>query len=388
MRFSVLLPTRNGGKYLKNCINSVLQEPYQDMELVVSDNANTDETEGILKSFSDDRRLKVVRFVKPVSVTENWNNALLFSKGDYILMMGDDDSLLPGYFKRMEAVLKKHNDPDCVTYNAYSYMAPYSVGQDKQSYYKDHFYSFGREFGEEKTISEEERFLIVRDMFRFYNRIPLNMQTTLMSRLAMGRVRGGAFQPPFPDHYALNSLLLTVRSWAFVPERLLVVGVSPKSFGHFVYGNKQEEGKKYLGINSNFKGQLPGADLNNCMHIWLSLLKANYPEKLRKIRISRSEYVRHQVYSWFMQCGSGALSWRNLAERFLVLTICDWYCLSLTIFDKRSWRRFAGIFTGNKRSARIQKLWPGAVALDSISNIGEFSAWISKQNNQDNAKGT
>jgi len=280
MKFSVLLPTRNGGKYLKNCITSILGEPYQDMELVVSDNANTDDTAGILKSFSNDSRLKVVRLTNPVAVTENWNSALSASKGDYILMMGDDDSLLPSYFKRMEEILKKYNNPDCVTYNAYSYMAPYSIGQDKQSYYKDPFYSFGGEFAEEKLIPEQERFQIVRDMFRFNNRIPLNMQTTLMLRSAMNQIRGGAFQPPFPDHYAINSLLLTVKSWVFVPEKLLVVGVSSKSFGHFAYDNQQEEGKRYLGINPDFKGQLPGADMNNCMHMWLALLKANYPDLL------------------------------------------------------------------------------------------------------------
>ncbi|MEK6528494.1 MAG: glycosyltransferase family A protein, partial [Nitrospirota bacterium] len=362
-------------------------EPYQDMELVVSDNANTDETAEILKSYFGEPRLKVVRLTKPVSVTENWNSALLASKGDYVLMMGDDDGLLPGYFNRMEAILKKYNDPDCVTYNAYSYMAPYSIGQDKQSYYKDPFYFFGREFEAEKIIPKDERFLIVRDMFRFHNRIPLNMQTTLMARQAMNRIRGCAFQPPFPDHYALNSLLLTVKSWVFVPEKLLVVGVSPKSFGHFAYGNKQEEGKKYLGINPDFKGQLPGADLNNCMHVWLALLKANYPELLKKVKISRCQYVRHQVYSWLTQYKSGALPLRDLSMRFLQLAISDWFYLSLTIFDKRSWERFLAAFTRGREIAQIQKLWRGAVPLENVSDINEFTRWISKRNDYQNSKG-
>lgn len=380
MKFSVLLPTRNGGEYLRNCITSILSEPYQDMELIVSDNANTDDTTEVLKSFSNDLRLKVVRLTKPVAVTENWNSALSASKGDYILMMGDDDSLLPGYFKRMEEILKKHNGPDCVTYNAYSYMAPYSIGQDKQSYYQDPFYSFGGEFKEERLIPEKERFLIVRDMFRFNNRIPLNMQTTLMSRSAMNQIRGGAFQPPFPDHYAINSLLLTVKSWIFVPEKLLVVGVSSKSFGHFAYDNQQEEGKRYLGINPDFKGQLPGADMNNCMYMWLELLKANYPDLLKKAKISRSRYVRHQVYSWFTQYRSGVLSLPDFNRRFLMLTISDWFYLMLTIFDKKSWGRFFSMFNGSRKIAKIQKLWLGAMPLEDISNINEFSGWISKQN--------
>ena len=53
MKFSVLLPTRNGGRYLGDCIRSVLSQPYEDMELIVSDNANTDDTQKIIESFSE-----------------------------------------------------------------------------------------------------------------------------------------------------------------------------------------------------------------------------------------------------------------------------------------------------------------------------------------------
>ena len=52
MKFSVLLPTRNGGKYLKSCIESVLSQDYKDMELIVFDNANTDNTAEVVNSYS------------------------------------------------------------------------------------------------------------------------------------------------------------------------------------------------------------------------------------------------------------------------------------------------------------------------------------------------
>ena len=85
-----MLPTRNGGAFLENCIGTILDQPYDDMELVVSDNANTDNTPNFLASISDPR-LKVIRTEEPVSVTENWNRALNSSSGDYILMIGYDD---------------------------------------------------------------------------------------------------------------------------------------------------------------------------------------------------------------------------------------------------------------------------------------------------------
>ncbi|MDD5428970.1 MAG: glycosyltransferase family A protein, partial [Candidatus Omnitrophica bacterium] len=281
MKFSVLLPTRNGGRFLKDCIESILAEPYDDMELIVSDNANTDETQDVIKSFAHDKRLKAVRLEKAVPVTDNWNNALRASSGDYILMMGDDDCLLPGYFKRMDELLEKYGMPDCVTYNAYTFVAPGSINSNEQSYYSRAHFKFGGDFKKEDTISPEARFSIVRDMFRFRVRIPLNMQTTIMSRKAIDNIKGGIFRPPFPDHYALNALLLNAAKWVYLPENMLVVGVSPKSFGHFVYSNRQDKGLNYLGIGSDFPGRLPGNELINHMYVWLELLKNDYQDELK-----------------------------------------------------------------------------------------------------------
>ena len=59
MRFSILLPTRNGGDFLQNCIRSILEQDHDDFELVISDNANTDATPEIIRQFKDDLRVVV-----------------------------------------------------------------------------------------------------------------------------------------------------------------------------------------------------------------------------------------------------------------------------------------------------------------------------------------
>lgn len=372
--FSVLLPTRNGGEFLDGCIRSILAESYQNMELLVSDNANTDQTQQVLACYRPDKRLRVIRLDKPVCVTDNWNAALAASSGKYVLMMGDDDCLLPGYFLKMEKLIRKYNEPDCLTYNAYSFVAPNSV-HNTGCFYKDPFFSYGAEFSQESNLSCEKRFAIVRDMFRFRNRIPLNMQTTLMKRAAMDTIKGGAFQPPFPDHYALNSLLLTAGSWVFSPEKMLVVGVSPKSFGHFIYSNKQDEGRRYLGIDSGFKGRLPGSELNNCMYTWLSMLKTNFPEQLKKIRISRSCYVRRQVYSWYLQYRSDAATLADIQKWLGLLSLADWFYAATFLVERQSWQRLWRMLTKLNRSS-VQTHWQGALPLENISTIVEFAAWV------------
>ncbi len=96
MLFSVLLPTHDRLEYLRYAVESVRRQDDADWELVVSDNDSTDDIAGYVHGLGDDR----VRYVQDrqfVPVTENWNNALRHSRGDYVVMLGDDDALLPGY---------------------------------------------------------------------------------------------------------------------------------------------------------------------------------------------------------------------------------------------------------------------------------------------------
>ena len=79
-RFSILLPTRNGGRFIENCIHSALSQDHDSFELVVSDNANTDETPSILANVGDPR-LKVVRQDVVLPVQENWNASLTHARG-------------------------------------------------------------------------------------------------------------------------------------------------------------------------------------------------------------------------------------------------------------------------------------------------------------------
>ena len=75
-RYSVLLPTRNGASLLEGTLRSVLDQPSEDFELVVSDNASDDGTAEILAEAAADPRLRVLRQPRPLGVTDNWNAAL------------------------------------------------------------------------------------------------------------------------------------------------------------------------------------------------------------------------------------------------------------------------------------------------------------------------
>jgi len=336
MKFSVLLPTRNGGKYLKSCIESVLSQDYKDMELIVFDNANTDNTAEVVNSYSNDKRLKYYRTDSMVSVTDNWNNALKKSSGDYVLMMGDDDFLLPGYFETLDKIIKENDSPDGISYFGYSFIYPDAV-DNTEGYYSDPHYDYEKKLIDGGKMTKNQLKSIVYDMFKFKNRVPLNTLPHIWSRKVINRVDGELFRPPYPDHFALNAIFLKANTWVFSKKKLYIIGVTPKSYGHYVFSdNDQKGGEDYLGISGDFPGQLPGSALINNMYVWLQLLKDNYPDYLGGVQISRNGYVRHQLHYWISQYRHGSIERKDLFHRLGLLTLKDKLGLISAIWDKRS----------------------------------------------------
>jgi glycosyltransferase involved in cell wall biosynthesis len=369
VRFSVLIPTRNGGEFLPDVLRSALSQN-GDFEVVVSDNANTDDTAQVLSSYADHERLVVVRSDKVLSVTENWMQALHAARGDYLLMIGDDDLLLPGFFGRMDAVLARHADPDCVTFNGYTYVAPGSFESEAPAYWSSQHFDLGP-LRPERELARGERLGIVRDMFRFKVRFPLNMQLTIFSRNAVAAVPGDFFRAPFPDHFALNSMLLRAGRVVVTDERLLVVGVSPKSFGHYFYGGKQREGVRYLGSGAAFPGMIEGSELINSMYAWLIELRRTYPE-LSTVPIARWQYAARQVNHWYRQVEFGGLRPGALGERARSLKPLEVATVMLPMLGYRAMRRIRDQIRGTKRSY-ISDSWP-ALRPTPHRTIADFAA--------------
>ena len=348
----------------------MLDQHETDLELVVADNANNDETASVLAEFSGDRRLKVLRHDSVKSVTENWTSALDASTGEYVVMIGDDDCLLPQYFDLVRTLLKRFDSPDCIVYNGYSYVFPGAVGAGTRSYFADPHFHFDPQL-REGVLSPAYRRELLADMFRFSVRYPLNLQLTMFSREAASRIPAPFFRPPFPDHFAINSLLLKAGRFVYAPHKLVVIGVSPKSFGHFVYGGDQTRGMSYLGSTSTFNQRLEGSELLNSMYVWLELLKSAYPSDLAGTEVDRGAYVRRQVAYWLLQYRHRAISLGEVARRVANLTPGDWWGLAGTVADAASWRRLSRLsaFVGQDR---VRSQWPGLTPLPGVSDISEF----------------
>jgi len=94
-KFSVVIPTVDRHELLEKTIAGCLLSSYPNLEVLVSDNYSTPETAKVVESFLSDPRVHYVRTTRRLSMPDHWEFAWQQSKGDYIIINGDDDALSP-----------------------------------------------------------------------------------------------------------------------------------------------------------------------------------------------------------------------------------------------------------------------------------------------------
>jgi hypothetical protein len=290
------------------------------------------------------------------------------------LLIGDDDFLLPSYFETVDALLARHGQPECLTYNALSYVSPDGVSGRPLSYYRERHFSFGSEFVSGTAVAAELRREIVRDFYRFDQRLPMNMQMTVIARTALERLRNGLFQSPFPDHYALSALLLTADTWFYSNAAPIIVGVSAKSFGRFFHSGEADSGLAYLGVVPAFGGMLPGNEVLNATCAWLSQLHRDYQPYLKDVDVRRGDYVLRQLYAWVRQYRTGALTRSTLLARLRLVSARDWLAAFGAPFSKASLRDMSRVVTTARTGEHpyLRSFTP----VDGITNIADFAQWV------------
>jgi glycosyltransferase involved in cell wall biosynthesis len=105
---SVVIPTYNRPVYLREAITSALRQTYQNIEVLVRDNASTDETRKVVQSFSDPR-LRYFRHATNIGQTENVIDGCRAAHGEYIANLHDDDVWEPNFLEKLVPPLRENS---------------------------------------------------------------------------------------------------------------------------------------------------------------------------------------------------------------------------------------------------------------------------------------
>lgn len=98
---SIGLPVRNAGAQVADVVASVLAQDHKNLELVISDNASTDDTEDVCRELArSDSRIAYHRQPRNIGLLPNFVHAINVARGDLFRWIGDDDRLSPDYISR------------------------------------------------------------------------------------------------------------------------------------------------------------------------------------------------------------------------------------------------------------------------------------------------
>lgn len=110
-KVSVGLPVYNGADYLDGAIESILNQTFTDLELIICDNASTDETPDIIEKWAKrDSRIFVHRNPENLGGAANFNKVMKLARGRYFRWTGHDDLLDPTMIEECVTVLDEADD--------------------------------------------------------------------------------------------------------------------------------------------------------------------------------------------------------------------------------------------------------------------------------------
>ncbi len=115
---SIIIPTYNRAHLVDRAIQSVLDQTYQDFELIVVDDASTDNTEEVVKSFKD-KRIRYICLQKNKGGAAARNTGIEASNGEYIAFQDSDDEWLPEKLEKQMKVFENASPEVGVVYTGF-----------------------------------------------------------------------------------------------------------------------------------------------------------------------------------------------------------------------------------------------------------------------------
>ncbi len=110
-KVTVLMPVFNGARYLRQAIDSILNQTYRDLEFLIVNDGSEDPTQEIIESYRDPR-IRVIHHLKNQGLACSLNEGMDLARGEYIARMDADDVSLPHRLSTQGAFMDEHAEVD------------------------------------------------------------------------------------------------------------------------------------------------------------------------------------------------------------------------------------------------------------------------------------
>jgi glycosyltransferase involved in cell wall biosynthesis len=237
MLFSIILPTYNREKFIPTAIESVLNQSYKHWELIIIDNASSDNTKEVVRRYSD-TRIKYRKFDEFLPIHQNWERSLEFITGEYFIILGDDDYFLKDLLLIQAEELEKHNKPCFSVTNSASYTQFDPVGNIKNLLFC-YEYDYKTHLINPMDVSLSYQTYNVYS--HSFNASQLHPSVFFIKKTIMQEIKskyGSFYNAFFPDWIAHVLLGLYAKYAIFINQPLVIIGGFDNK--HYCYSNSKD----------------------------------------------------------------------------------------------------------------------------------------------------
>ena len=107
VKLSIIIPHLNYGRYLKKCLDSVLEQSFEDYEVILVDGGSTDNTYEVLKEYP---MVKVLKDIPPMGPVKAVNKGIENMKGEFFAQLNSDCYLAPLMYEQCINILEKNKN--------------------------------------------------------------------------------------------------------------------------------------------------------------------------------------------------------------------------------------------------------------------------------------
>lgn len=250
--FSIIIPTRNRHETLIHTIKTVLNQDFEDFELIISDNNSTEETFLAVNEF-EDLRLKYFNTKSSLSMIDSWEFALDKSSGKYVIFFGDDDGLVDGALIFLFKLLI-NGKQQVINWARVSYYWPDMTPAELSDHLSIPLFSenHGSYLDSQKIFDE-----IMHG--RYYTILPM-LYNSVVSKEVINKIKedtdGVLFASKSPDVYSGFAIAHTVKQYLSLTIPLSINGASKYSNGiaSMFRANNNSINKEFNQLNEKIQG--------------------------------------------------------------------------------------------------------------------------------------
>ena len=273
--FSIVIPTKNRHDTLAEVLDIILSMPDKDFEVVVQDCSDTDNELRKIADRLNDARLKCHKSPPNITMTENWNLAILNCSGKYVSFIGDDDLVGADVLKVVRWANENDLDAVCEGTPPASYWWPNYTDLSKEQTFDVPKCSGQIEYANGEIEATRASYSVGDKS----SRLPAIYRGII--KLSCVRksyeVSGKYFDGIAPDCYSVFSLALNVKRYSIIHYSFFIAGGSPKSnSGKGVTGGSSKDTPE-----KGIKGHTP-------IEHWLEYSLSEWPQIIPMVRINQA----------------------------------------------------------------------------------------------------